>query len=592
MIYARILLAGIACLCVTPTLARAQHNLLLIVADDLGVDYVGAYGEGTAPPPTPHIDALANRGVLFRNAWANPSCSPTRACILTGRYPFRTLVGRWIGHWANPQNIGLLQHSEWTIPEVLDRAGSPYSHAMVGKWHLHDSTHDPDIPRTVGGFSHFAGSLEGQIGSYTNWNRVVNGVSASTTAYCTTQNTDDALSWIQAQSGPWVCVLTYQAPHIPYHAPPAHLHTQSLPPGSPSSGHNPANRPWYKAMVESLDTEMGRLFTQLGQSVIDDTNILFIGDNGSVQQQAVAPFDPSRAKGTPYEGGINVPLIVAGPSVVSGGREVEALACSVDLFATALELCGAMSALPDYVVHDSVSLVPYLSDPAQSPLRDFAFSEQFTGTLWPSPNQNGYAIVRDERYKLIHRYSGGSHELFDLLVDPWEINNLFSGGLTQPQTQAYAGLLNHMGALRTPLAQFIPFGADTCQGSNGIPQIDSTGTPKIGTSYTIELDSAAPNRQAALLTDFQDQTLNGLPLPIDLSVIGAGAGCFLATGAAATIPRATSAAGEASVLLQLANQPWVIGMRMYHCWLVLDPSAPGNNLGVVSTRGAASLLGL
>ena len=210
-----------------PTSAQ-QHNLLLIVADDLGVDYVGAYGEGTNPPPTPNIDGLASSGVLFRNAWANPSCSPTRANVLTGRYPFRTLVGRWIGHWANPQNIGLLHPTEWTIPEVLDAADSGYAHAMVGKWHLHDATWDPDVPRTIGGFSHFAGSLEGQIGSYTNWNRVVNGVSASTTAYCTTQNTDDALNWIQAQTGPWLCVLTYQAPHIPYHAPPAHLHTQNV----------------------------------------------------------------------------------------------------------------------------------------------------------------------------------------------------------------------------------------------------------------------------------------------------------------------------------------------------------------------------
>ena len=102
--------------------APPRVDRLIIVADDLGVDYVGVYGEGSAPPPTPNIDGLAGRGVLFRNAWANPSCSPTRACINTGRYPFRTLVGRWIRHLNNSEPIGTLQEREWTLPEVLDSA--------------------------------------------------------------------------------------------------------------------------------------------------------------------------------------------------------------------------------------------------------------------------------------------------------------------------------------------------------------------------------------------------------------------------------------------------------------------------------------
>lgn len=130
------------------------------------MDYVGAYKEGTNPPPTPNIDALAQRGVLFRNTWANPSCSPTRACILTGRYPFRTYVGRWIRHPHHSDPIGTLAAREWTLPEVLDRAQIGYAHACVGKWHLGDASLGADTPRIYGGFDHFAGSLEGQIPDY------------------------------------------------------------------------------------------------------------------------------------------------------------------------------------------------------------------------------------------------------------------------------------------------------------------------------------------------------------------------------------------------------------------------------------------
>ena len=98
-----------------------------------------------------------------------------------------------------------------------------------------------------------------------------------------------------------MCVLTYQAPHIPYHAPPAHLHTQNLAGLTPQpTTHTPANIPFYRAMVQSLDTEIGRLFATLGPAVMNTTNVLFIGDNGSVQRQSVAPFDGLRSKGTPF----------------------------------------------------------------------------------------------------------------------------------------------------------------------------------------------------------------------------------------------------------------------------------------------------
>tara|TARA_R110002072_G_scaffold31466_4_gene96949 strand:- start:19703 stop:21469 length:1767 start_codon:yes stop_codon:yes gene_type:complete len=575
--------------------AGAQnHNVLLIVADDIGVDYVGAYQEGSSPPPTPNIDALASSGVLFRNAWANPSCSPTRACVMTGRYPFRTLIGRWISHGANPPTVGLLRPEERTLPEVLDAAQSGYAHALIGKWHLNNAVASPDSPRIFGGYSHYAGSLEGQIPSYSNWTRVVNGVAAATTTYCTTQNTNDALAWIQSQANPWVCVLTYQAPHIPYHAPPAGLHTQNLAGLNPqATTHTPANIPFYRAMVESLDTEMGRLFATLGSGVMNNTNVIFIGDNGTVQRQSVAPFDGLRAKGTPYEGGVNVPLLVSGPAVQQPGREVTALACAVDVFATVLDLTNATTGLPPFTVHDSVSLAPYLSDPNQTALRQFAYTEQFTGTSWPAPNSNGHATIRDARYKLIHRYSGGSDELFDLINDPWETNNLNNSGNPIVQ-QARTALLDEINRLRGTGggSNFAVFGNGTCTGSNGIPTISATGNPTLGGNYTIAIQGGKPLSFTLFVYGYSFTTSGALPLPLNLAVIGAHPNCILSSSADLLLLAITGFTGDVNQLVQVPNNAALVDQQLFTAGVILDATAPNNPGGYVSTNSLATTIGL
>ena len=584
---------GLLALCLAAFATGQNDNVLLIVADDIGVDYVGAYAEGTNPPPTPNIDSLAANGVLFRNAWANPSCSPTRACIMTGRYPFRTLVGRWISFNTSPPNVGLLQPGELTLPKLLDAAGSGYAHALIGKWHLGNAFASPDAPRTIGGYSHFAGSLEGQIPSYTNWTRVVNGASATTSSYCTTQNTDDALAWIQAQTTPWLCVLTYQAPHIPYHAPPSHLHTQNLAGLTPQTNHTPANIPFYRAMVESLDTEMGRLFTTLGVSVMDSTNVVFLGDNGTVQRQSVAPFNGQRAKGTPYEGGVNVPLLISGPAVQQPGREVTALACSVDVFKTVLDLSDTASALPPYIQHDSVSLEPYLSDPTQAPLRQFAYTEQFTGTTWPAPNSNGHATIRDDQFKLIHYYSGGSDALYDLNNDPWETNNLASSSNPAHQ-QAQAALSAEITRLRNTGGgqNFIVFGDGSCLGSTGIPTISGAGNPSPGQSYTVSLAGARNLSFAVFAFGTSWTHSQGQPLPINLSVIGAHPDCILSSSADVLVLAITGFTGGAQELVVVPNNPALIGQPVFTSCVVLDSAAPANPGGLVSTNALATIISL
>jgi arylsulfatase A-like enzyme len=588
----------LAVLLLAHALAQSPSNVLLVVADDLGVDYVGCYGEGTNPPPTPTIDALAQNGVLFRNAWANPSCSPTRACIQTGRYPFRTMVGRWIAHHDNPPTVGLLQPRERTLPELLDAAGSGYAHALIGKWHLHNAYASPDVPRTIGGYAHHAGSLEGQVPSYTNWTRVVDGSAAPCTVYCTTQNTDDALAWIAAQTGPWFCVLTYQAPHIPYHAPPAHLHTQNLGGLVPQpTTHTPANIPFYRAMVQSLDTELGRLFATLGPAVMAATNVIFVADNGTVQRQSVAPFDGTRSKGTPYEGGVNVPLVISGPIVQQPGREVTALACAVDVFATVLELTGARAALPPFAVHDSVSLVPYLVNPAQAPRRQFAYTEEFTGTAWPAPNSNGHATIRNDRYKLIHRYNGTPDEVYDLVADPWETVNL-SNSTNATVQQNYAALSAEIARLRagggSAAENFVVFGGGGCQGWNGPLVVSASGNAAPGGAVDIRLLNGPPFFQGGVAFSALGLSwteANGLSLPLDLLPFGGGPGCVLSSSVEAVRAVVTGLFGDAMVTVAIPNSASLQDLEWFGAWVCLDPHAPNSPRHLVTSPSVLVRIG-
>ena len=512
-------------------------------------------------------------------------CLTRPASLLTGRYPFRHLVGRWIRYPGNTEPIGTLRAREWTLPEVLDRAGSPYAHACIGKWHLSDNTQSVLAPNDPGGFGTYVGALPGQLPSYTSWPRVENGIERTATRYATTQTTDDAIQWIQNQLAPWVCYLAYNAPHLPFEAPPASLHTQTLS-GTPSS--NP--RAYYRAMIEAMDTEIGRLFAALGPQLAQ-TNVLFLGDNGSVQNMAVAPFVSSRAKGTPYEGGLNVPLIVAGPAVQQGGREETALVCAVDVFNTVLDMTGTRAAMPAHVALDSVALTPYLNAPGQTARRTFAFSEQFNGDAWPSPNLNGHATIRDARYKLIHRYGSGTQEVFDLQADPFENTNLLARGMTQSERARYVALLNEISRLRTPRARFVPLSTG-CLGSAGVPTLTATGTPVLGRSFDVSVQGAAAAVPLIFLIGLSDQTWLGQALPIDLRLLGSGPGCTLAIAPEFPFPATTSAQGDAQLRLSVPALPAALETTIFHTAAILDGAAPQNPIGLVSVGHAASVLGL
>lgn len=571
-IHAAIVALGLAAL--AP--AQASDNILIVIADDLGVDHVLAYGEGAAPPQTTTIDAMAARGVLFRNAWAYPVCSPARACINTGRYGYRTGVG----HVAQ----ALLPLTESTLPEMLDAVNSGYAHAWIGKWHL-GGNRNPTHPNDSG-WSHFAGLTGGTVSDYYNWRRTVNGQSANSTTYTSTKMVDDALSWIQSQNQPWVCVLAFNAPHSPFHSPPAGLHSQDL------TGQNPSTNPtpFYKAAVEALDTELGRLFTSLG-SELDDTNVIFFGDNGTPSQTTELPFLRNHSKGTPYEGGVRVPFVVAGPAVASGGREATSVVSVVDMLATVGDLTGH-DLRPPLVKTDSVSIVPYLSNSLQTSLRSTIYAESFTAGS--NPLNNGFAVARNVDYKLIRNYrASGSvtEELYHLPSDPFETNDLTAGGLTASEQLQRDALAAHIDEVRNTNGSLQVFGEANCIGSNGPPLISGNGTPRLGRSYSVRLSQGASSQPAVLTIGAFDEELGGVPLPFSLQLIGAGPGCLLYTSAELTVPAVTDPTGNASITISLPVNSLLLGGSIFHTWLGIDPGAPSNPLSIVATQGLEAVPG-
>ncbi|MBI1379935.1 MAG: sulfatase-like hydrolase/transferase [Planctomycetaceae bacterium] len=407
-----------------------RKNVLLIVADDVGVDLIGAYGASAAAPCTPRIDALAKGGLLFRNAWASPVCSPTRAALLTGRHGFRTGIGGVITNTTPGLSLG-----ETTLPERL----ADYTSVCIGKWHL--SGNLGNLHPNQSGFDHFSGILGGSVNNYSLWPQVIDGTQVLSNEYTTSAFTDAAIEQIASLPEPWFVVVSYNAAHTPFHVPPAALCVpegcanawcDSLPP-------NPNDRQLARAMVESLDVEIGRLLGAL-DSTHPDAYVFFLGDNGTTASASIPPFQPNHAKGTMYEGGIHVPLIVRGPDVVVG--ECIGLVAAVDLFATIAELGQSPGA-----AEDSVSLVPYFADPTLA-LRAHVYAETFSPNGGAPPFASHARAVRGERYKLIRR-TGQADEFFDLELDPFETANLLPG-LTSAEQLEYDALAAELVALGVP----------------------------------------------------------------------------------------------------------------------------------------------
>jgi arylsulfatase A-like enzyme len=462
--------------------AQAAPNILLIFGDDMGVETLASYGLGETPPKTATLDQMAREGIRFTNFWAQPVCSPTRATVITGRYSFRTGIGRPAGSggqlpaiptipaWASPApsamggmafgmgggmgndpTFALPRHGlitgEYTLPMAFRaNAALGYTTAAIGKWHLADANNGwLDHPNRVG-FDHYSGLITGTTATYFSWNEVVNGQVTGETGYTAADKADDAIAWIDDQGDqPWFMWFAFNLPHTPIHLPPQdnwQADHSDLDAATISASDGDA---YFDAMMEAMDTQIGRLLASMDDDVRDNTYVIFLGDNGTSGGQVRAPFRNGRAKGTVYEGGVNTPLIITGPGLEAGAVP-DALVNSADLFATIMEMAGIDpdETVPGDVTHDSVSFMPVLQNPDAPSPRDWIYADEFFGGF-AGVETADYAM-RNERYKLL-RFDG-EEEFYDLQVDPFEHNNLLAGELSAAQAAEYRSLQTQIAELR------------------------------------------------------------------------------------------------------------------------------------------------
>ncbi|MCK6507461.1 sulfatase-like hydrolase/transferase [Myxococcota bacterium] len=412
---------------------ESPPNLLVIVLDDFGVEASACYPDmGVPRAPQPNMEALCNRGVVFDQAWAHPLCSPTRAALLTGRSAWRTGVGQAIAD----EQIALAE-DEPTLPRLLTDSGLDYATSLVGKWHLGIDTAGPGLA----GFQHFTGTMPGHIDDYYHYSKYSNGEWVDVDNYATTEQVDDAVAWIRSRSQPWMMMLNFNSPHTPLHEPPSDLHSLDF---DAVGADEDLDSLHYVAMVEAIDAELGRLLASLGDERLENTTIVLMGDNGSDATTTWDLLSPDHAKGTLYNGGVHVPLVVIGAGVREGGRRVPDMVGTIDLHATLLELVGVdYESLTDLET-DSQSLVPYLEDPQAAPARDHLLVELYGSRV--QDHKQGRA-VRDERFKLVRIETTGD-ELYDLLADPWESDDLLVADRLSPEAEtAYQALSETLDAL-------------------------------------------------------------------------------------------------------------------------------------------------
>ena len=314
--------------------AAGRPNIVLILADDLGWNDVGYHG---GEIPTPNIDRIASEGVKLERFYACPVCSPTRAGLMTGRYPIRFGMQRAV---CRPfLKVGVPAREE-TFGEMLARAG--YRHrGIAGKWHIgHAFRRFHPLNQ---GFTSFVGHFNGNIDYFTHhregeldWHRGF--TSNRDEGYSTDLIAEESVRFIDrhAGDGPFFLYVPFNAPHTPLQVPEKWL--------EPFSAVENERRRIYMAMVASMDHAIGRILEALRRNDLKDATLVwFASDNGG---QALADNSPLRAgKGTVYEGGIRVPAALRWPAGLPGnGRSVTGLVSYLDVFPTLRRVAGLGSA--------------------------------------------------------------------------------------------------------------------------------------------------------------------------------------------------------------------------------------------------------
>jgi len=418
------------------------RNVLIFIADDLGAERILSVS-------MPNLDKLMDAGITFENAWSNPTCSPTRAGIMTGQHAFRHEVS----YALSPSDDGLDTRTADSLPETLPAS---VKSGLFGKWHLGKNR---TAATSIHGFDYFAGTMEGHLESYSSYDKVTAeqgspiSLESGYNKYATSNVVDDAYTWIEQQIKsdlPWLAIVSFNAPHatdsgssVPEDKwewlkedltsecwssliPPWFIPHPTLSPSTTT-----IETTIYNAHIHCLDTQMGRLLDDLQNSFQDElekTTVIFIGDNGTPGQVAELPlyYAPSKdintAKGTVYEGGIKVPFIVAdgyrwvnktSNSIFKGGtgtvvakEDNDALVHTIDIFATTQEILHGSGG-----GKDSISLIPYLHNTSHTEPRKYNYTQVINRDTGENKDDIYLYAIRDERYKMIVKAT--NHDLED-----------------------------------------------------------------------------------------------------------------------------------------------------------------------------------
>jgi arylsulfatase A-like enzyme len=402
-------------------------NFVFILVDDMGWRDLGCHGSSFYE--TPNIDRLAGDSVRFTDAYAAcPVCSPTRASILTGKYPARLGITDWIpgrAPWPTaklltprpPEFKRELPLVEVTIPQMLRPAG--YASASIGKWHLGGPAYHPDKH----GFDLNVGGTErGQPASYFGPFNLPKLQGGSRDEYLTDRLTVEAEKFIEAnRNRPFFLYLPEFAVHLPKQAKSVLIDRFRM----KADPTNPQHDPTYAAMIASLDENVRRLMSKLDAfNLTPRTVVILMSDNGGVayqgrQAEPITSNAPLRAgKGHLYEGGIREPMLIRWPGVTHAGTVCDVPVSSIDFFPTILDMAGIRVPRPANV--DGMNLAPLLR--RSGTLRREA-------VYWHYPHysdQGGYpsGAVRAGDYKLIEFYEDGRLELYNLAKDIREADDL------------------------------------------------------------------------------------------------------------------------------------------------------------------------
>ena len=396
--------------------AADKPNFLFILVDDMGWKDLGSYGNKIHE--TPNLDKLAERGMRFTNAYAAcPICGPSRAAIMTGRYPS---TSGFVDNFVSETKGGILQRSQErshleleavTLAESLKAGG--YQTGFLGKWHLtnNDETH---LPTDQGFDVNIAGGWKGHPhDGYFSPYKLAHLDDGPKGEYLTDRVTTEAIGVLDRFSKndtPWLLYVSYYTVHAPFHSKPEKTKKYAA---------KKARNPKYGGMMESMDENVGRLLSWLDEKGLrENTVIFFTSDNGG--HKPATNNTPLRGhKGDLYEGGIRVSCIAEGPGVAKGVVNDTPIH-GTDYYATLLEMAGVEK--KSGVAPDSVSLVPLLKGEAKFNRGPMFWHYPVAKRLTPLSEPG--SVVRDGDWKYIYFYSDGRSELYNLKDDIGETKNL------------------------------------------------------------------------------------------------------------------------------------------------------------------------